>query len=498
MSDGNNSINPSELFEFRFSRWFCLLPLLFFIVPLLWMSSIRVGSMAVVLGFTLLGVILTSFFAKDWNKYWEVVSGGMLKPSVAMFVLIFTIVGIFAKMLAASNVAGGVIWLASATGVEGTLFTVFVFIACCLLSTGSGSSMATILTLGPPLYPAGVILGADPFLLAGAMVAGANFGDNLAPVSDTTIVSAAGQMYQNKEGSADIGGVVRSRFKYAIVAGLISLVLYLFIGSGASYLTPVEAAALITKYSFAKGLIMLIPVGVIIFFAVRGTHIATALTLGIVSGAILALVFGILSFDDFIQLKTAGSKMKLVGIIPAGATMMIKQILVLMLLMGAGELIVATGAMQDMMDALSKKVHKPAGTELMMCGLGGLVGLMGGFAIMGMAIAAPFVNAMGQDQKIHPYRRANILDGMTTSMCHATPWSKQLFVFAGLLTAMKETYAFVPVITTTDFFYYCFHPWLLMIIMPISAIVGYGRMFEGKNGEVVKADFTNEVPAELL
>ncbi|MFC1877459.1 hypothetical protein ACFL2E_09355, partial [Thermodesulfobacteriota bacterium] len=84
MSAGNNSINPPELFEFRFSRWLCLLPLLFFIVPLLWMSIIRVGSMSVVLGFTLLGIILTSFLAKDLNKYWAVVSGGMLKPSVAM------------------------------------------------------------------------------------------------------------------------------------------------------------------------------------------------------------------------------------------------------------------------------------------------------------------------------------------------------------------------------------------------------------------------------
>ena len=491
VADQSNVDSP-KLFEFHITRWVCLLPLVFFIVPMLWMSIIRVGSMSVVLGFTLLGVILTSFFAKDWSEYWGVISRGMLKPSVAMFVLIFTIVGIFAKMVAKSNVAGGVIWLASATGVEGTLFTAFVFVACCILSTGSGSSMATVLTLGPPLYPAGVILGADPFLLTGALVAGANFGDNLAPVSDTTIVSAAGQMYQNKAGPADIGGVVRTRFKYAIIAGVLSLILYLFIGSGAKFLTPAEAAALITKYSYAKGLLMLLPVAVIIFFAVRGTHIATALTLGIVSGAIIAFIFGILSVDDFIMLKGK----KLVGIIPDGATMMLRQIIVLMLLMGAGELIIATGAMQDMMDSLSKMVSTPRGTEVMMCVLGGIVGLMGGFAIMGMAIAAPFVNAMGHDQKLHPYRRANILDGMTTSMCHAIPWSKQLFVLAGLLTAMQETYSFVPVITPTQFFHYCFHPWILMIIMFIFAFVGWGRIFEGKDGKVIKGYYQNEVPAE--
>ena len=117
---------------------------------------------------------------------------------------------------------------------------------------------------------------------------------------------------------------------------------------------------------------------------------------------------------------------------------------------------------------------------------------------MGMAIAGPFIDVMGKEQKIHPYRRANILDAMTTSMCHAIPWSKQLFILAGLLTAMKDTYSFVPVVTTTDFFLYCFHPWVLMIIMPLAAIFGYGRVYEGKDGQVIKGYFKNEVPAEAL
>jgi len=493
-NQGNNS---NGYFKMRFSQWFSLLPLLFFVVPLLWMSFIRVGSMSVVLGFTLLGVALTSFLAKDWREYWEVVMQGMTKPSVAVFTLIFTLVGIFAKMLAKGKVAGGVIWLASAADVQGTIFVAFAFIACCLLSTGSGSSMATVLTLGPPLFPAGIILGANPFLLVGALVAGSNFGDNLAPVSDTTIVSASTQFYKNDKDAADIGGVVKSRFKYAIIAGVISLILYLVIGGGSQFLTPQEAADLIAKHSYAKGILMLIPVGIIIFFAVRGTPIAVSLTIGIVSGAIIGLAFGVLSTSDFLMLKAAGGKMKLVGIIPDGSTMMIRQILVLVLLMGAGELLIRTGIMQSMMDGLSQVVNKPRGSELMMCLLAGIVGLMGGFAIMGMAIAGPFINVMGKDQKIHPYRRANILDAMTTSMCHATPWSKQLFVLAGFLTAMKATYPFVPEINTMDFFHYCFHPWILMIIMVIFAFTGWGRIFEGKNGEVVKGYYKNTIPSEI-
>jgi hypothetical protein len=84
----NQKAKSNEYFKMRFSQWFSFLPLLFFVVPLLWMSFIRVGSMSVVLGFTLLGLALTSFLAKDWREYWEVIIRGMTKPSVAIFTLI--------------------------------------------------------------------------------------------------------------------------------------------------------------------------------------------------------------------------------------------------------------------------------------------------------------------------------------------------------------------------------------------------------------------------
>ena len=483
----------TPLLELHFSRWLAILPLLFFVVPLIWMSIIRIGSMSVVLGFTFLGLVLTSFLAKDWAVYWNTVYTGMTSKSVAIFTLIFVAVGIFGKLLVAGEVAGGVIWLSSIADIHGNLFVVFTFVACMLLSTGSGSSMATVLTLGPPLYPAGVILGADPFLLAGALVAGSNFGDNLAPVSDTTIVSAGGQFYQNKEGSADVGGVVRSRFKYAMIAAVISIILYLFIGGGSEYLTSEEAAVLIAENSNPMGMLMLIPVAVIIFFAVRGKPIATSLGMGVISGAIIGLVFGVLEFADFVRIT---EKNKIVGIIPDGSTSMIKQIIILAMLMGAGKVIEKTGAMQALMDWLSKKVDTARGAETTMALFGGIVGLMGGFAIMGMAIAAPFINAMGIKHKIHPYRRANILDAITTSMDHAVPWSKQLFILAGLLTAMQADFPFVPTITTTDFFFYCFHPWVLIITMFIFTFTGWGRIFEGKKGEVIKGDYMNEIPKE--
>ena len=49
--------------------------------------------------------------------------------------------------------------------------------------------------------------------------AGSCFGDNLAPISDTTIASSLSR-------EVDVMKVVRSRFKYALIAGAISVVGY--------------------------------------------------------------------------------------------------------------------------------------------------------------------------------------------------------------------------------------------------------------------------------
>jgi len=129
--------------------------------------------------------------------------------------------------------------------------------------------------------------------------------------------------------------------------------------------------------------------------------------------------------------------------------------------------------------------------------LSAIMGMLGGFAVMGIAVAGPFVDALGKEQKIHPYRRANFLSTVTTSICHAVPWSSQLFVLAGFLVSMKDTFTFIPDIATTDFFMCCIHPWVLPLVMLVVAYTGWGRIFEGDNEELIKGNFKNEIPESI-
>lgn len=100
------------------------------------------------------------------------------------------------------------------------------------MAAATGSSIGTLLAAMPIFFPAGVALGADPAMLAGAVLSGAIFGDNLAPVSDVTVISSVTQRFRNGT-PADIAGVVRTRLPYAMIALVLTLPFYAFSGAPA-------------------------------------------------------------------------------------------------------------------------------------------------------------------------------------------------------------------------------------------------------------------------
>jgi len=133
--------------------------------------------------------------------------------------------GAFSGILAGSGLVEAIVWVGWKLNLNGAWFTLTVFISSALFATSVGTGLGTIVGFTAVMYPAGIVLGANPAALLGAIFSGAAFGDNLAPISDTTIVSAATQ-------ETDVGGVVRSRLKYVLIASAISAVLFVIFGGG--------------------------------------------------------------------------------------------------------------------------------------------------------------------------------------------------------------------------------------------------------------------------
>src|SRR5699024_2262378 len=131
----------------------------------------------------------------------------------------------------------GLVWIGSVTGVEGGLVVALTFLLASVFSTAVGTGYGTTVAFCTLTYQAGVAGGGDPSLSSAAILAGAVFGDNLAPVSDTTIVSATTQ-------EADVPGVVRSRFKYSIAAAVPAVILFAIFGGGGSTTNQASAGSI--------------------------------------------------------------------------------------------------------------------------------------------------------------------------------------------------------------------------------------------------------------
>jgi len=487
--------NNGTKVTFRGGMAAAFLPVLIFIAFCIHMFVIKKSFDMVGLamgGF--IGIIIGTFFAKDWKVYWQAVMDGVSYPMNGTLIMILFVVGIFSALMKSTGVAQGFVWLGYNIGLKGSIFTAFAFIASCIIATATGTSIGTLFTAIPILYPSGVLLGANPALLAGAILSGCIFGDNLAPVSDTTIVSAATQMYIKKKGSAEIGGVVSSRFKYAIIAAGMATVLYLIFGGSGEALGGSEAQEILEANMNPKGLIMLVPVVVLLWIAIKTREIFTALIWGTLIGAIVALAFGILTFPDVLLISGGGVQ----GFIFDGINSMVGTVTLCIGLFGIIGLLDKSGAMRTLIDGLvnSKLANTPRGAEVVMA-IGVILSSMAFGAATGPSLImfGPLGDKIGKAQKLHPYRRANLLDGFGNTLPIVMPFSAFIFIVMGVVAG--QTYDFLPegVVNPASLFFGTIHPWMLFIVFVIAVVTGWGRAYEGENGEVVKSR-KNKIPEE--
>src|SRR5690606_21436216 len=100
--------------------------------------------------------------------------------------------------------------------------------------------------------------------------------------------------------------VVASRFKYAIIAAALAFVAYLVAGTlstGAAI--DADAAALFSAESNPRGLLHLVPMGIVIFSAIRGRHIIEAISWGLIAAIVVNLAFGLATGSDMLVFRVA-------------------------------------------------------------------------------------------------------------------------------------------------------------------------------------------------
>lgn len=413
-----------------------------------------------------------------YDRFWNAVYDGV-KEAVPIAVLLF-VIGIFSQLIKSTNISSGFVWLADMLGVGGGLFTAFTFLAVCIIATATGSSIGTMFTCFPIFYPAGVLLGSNPAILAGALVSAAIFGDNLAPISDTTIISAGTQEYTKKEGVAEIGGCVATRLKYSLVAGGISTVLFGVLGGGGT--SGTGAREILEQNMNPTTLVMLVPVVLMLLVAIKTRSIYQAITVGIVLGTVTGLVFDLLTFSSVISVIDGAPT----GFLTDGIKNMMSTVTLVISVYGIMGVLQGAGALEHITNGiLHSRLGKTArGAEIaMMLGISLTTLLFGGVTSASMTTFGKVQNELGKRVGLHPYRRANLLDGFANAIVLVVPFLS-VFVFLGAL--LTGGYDFVQPLTLTQVASGMIYCVMLFLVLLFSVITGWGRDYEGPEGKPVR------------
>jgi Na+/H+ antiporter NhaC len=475
--------------SFYGGKWASTVPIAFFIVWAIVQSGVLgIGDTNGLVVGALVGTVLGMFLVRgDWKAYADTIFEGMTQRVAATAIVAWLWAGMFAETLQVGGFVGGLIFAADALNVGAATFPAVAFVLCGLLATGIGTGYGATVAFVTLFFPAGVLLGANPPLLFAAILSGAVFGDNLAPVSDTTIVSAVTQ-------EADIGGVVASRFKYALTAAVPALVAYLIAGSVLSG-AALEGAAALRDSATAPGLVHLISMGVVIATAVAGRHIVEAISWGLIVAIGFNLVFGLSSVADILVFTTTdataaaaalpfvqiGETASVGGSLYAGAVGFFPLIVLTLLIVAMAQIMIRGGGfeaiLEFLLDSVATTVRRAELT--MVIGTAAINGMITINTAAEIAIA-PYIARIGEKFNINGYRRANILDANTSALGYIFPWAGGVLVGYQVMVGpdgLGEQYGPEMVVNPVEVVPYVFHGWFLVIVFLLAAITGFGREY---------------------
>ena len=151
-----------------------------------------------------------------------------------------------------------------------------------------------------------------------------------------------------------------------------------------------------------------------------------------------------------------------------------------------------SGTMEKVIQKLinSKLNQTVVGSEIIM-GLGIMLtsiclGSANGPAII---MFGPIADEIGKSKGLHPYRRANLLDGFASTLPVIIPvTSSFIFIAVSCVESAAAEYDFISAISPVSIALSTLHCIFLFIVFAAAVLTGWGRRYEGEGGKPVKME----------
>lgn len=394
---------------------------------------------------------------KDKSRFQKALVAGVGDPIFCTMVPIMLLSGILSKILTASHLVSGLLWLASTINLSASLIPLLCFLMGIMLSSATGSCAGTISAMIPIMLPLATSMGCHPGLICGAILSGGAFGDNLAPISDTTIASSLTQ-------EVDVSRVVRSRFKYSITAGVPTAIIFLVLGNMMSGAAAGEVLTVDSTY--ASSLVFLIVPVLIVVLMLRKANFFTAMLVGELVGLVMLFAFGYVDIQTLIATD---------GIIASGFEGMLSSLVFMMFIFVVVSLTRDVGLLDMLQDAMFKNAKSDTSAEIASGAMVCLTSIMIGSGTSAISFCGPIIRGILRPLRIDRARAANFLDGLGCGVGYLIPYSGGPLLLASLaITSGVVSAGFSPM----DFIFYNFYSYGLILVYWFAIFSGWGRKHE--------------------
>lgn len=228
-------------------------------------------------------------------------------------------------------------------------------------------------------------------------------------------------------------------------------------------------------------LVMLIPVAITIWVAIKTGNIIIATTVGTVLAGATAVFAGLI---DFIQVDPGqevtkqalfrvvgtGLDRTVDGVIYTGINSMLQVVILALLLFGSIAIMRAGKGDVKLLECIGKVVKGSKGAEFSIAGMTMILSaIMGLNAPAILAVGASFAKPLSRKFGISPYRTANLLDATSCTLVYSLPWTPAIIYTIGFTRGGIHPLSALEV---TPFVLYAY---ALLIVMFISILLGIGR-----------------------
>ncbi len=380
--------------------------LLFYLGISLWAGDFYSVSMPVaflVAGAAALALKSPLSFAERVEHY----ARGMGENNIMIMCLIFLLAGAFAAVTKAMGAVDAAVLLTRHV-MPPEFFLTGMFCISALISLAIGTSCGTIAALTPVALGLPGAADVPTTVMLGAVAGGAMFGDNLSMISDTTIAATRTQdvAMQDK---------FKVNFKLVLPCAVLTLLIYLFAGTGAEKTIQPELPPILWKHG-----LLILPYILLLVLALAGWNVMILLGAGTVFAGIIGIFSGPLTFRA--ALDVCGK----------GVLGMSETLIVALLAGGLLAMIRFHGGVTYLLDIVTRKIRTAKGAEAGVFFLTGIINLFTANNTVAIVIAGPIARELGTKFHCDPKRIAGILDTASCFVQGVIPYGAQILIAAGL------------------------------------------------------------------